>query len=171
MGTDDHEEAGWIQRVLIGRNPKRTLVRILVLVLTSFVVFKFVLLPIRVQGISMLPTYHDGNINFINRLAFKLREPRRGDIVGIRYSGPHALLLKRIIALPGETLTFRHGQAFINGVPLDEPYLKRPCTWDIPSEVIRPDSYYVVGDNRDMPEGDHTKGQARRERIVGRILL
>ena len=55
----------WLQRVLIGRNPKRTLVRIVVLVAVCFVVFKFVLVPIHVDGGSMLPTYKANGVNFV----------------------------------------------------------------------------------------------------------
>jgi signal peptidase I len=171
MGNESQKEPGWLQRALVGRNPSVTLLRIFILISVTFVVFRFVLLPIRVEGISMLPTYKDGTINFINRLSYARHEPQRGDIVGIRYSGTSALLLKRIIALPGETLSFQEGRAYINGQLLDEPYLKRRCDWTIPPETIGPDKYYVVGDNRAMPHLDHTKGQAARERIIGKVVL
>ena len=59
-----------------------TLLRIVVLVVTCFVVFRFVLLPIRVDGGSMLPTYKEHGINVINRVAYLFHEPRRGDVVG-----------------------------------------------------------------------------------------
>src|SRR5277367_6731550 len=106
----------------IGRHPKATLARIIVLVVTCVVVFKFVLLPIRVEGISMLPAYKDRSIQFINRLAYVGREARRGDVVGIRLAGtnvfyrtPGVMYMKRIVGMPGETVAFARGHLLIDG--------------------------------------------------------
>jgi len=161
----------WLRRIVIGRNPKLTFARILLTIVVFFLVTHFALLPIRVEGVSMLPTYHENQVNFVNRLAYLRSEPKRGDVVGIRLAGPSIMFLKRIIALPGETLEFRQGQAYVTGQPLPEPYIKYPCQWDIDAETLGPDEYYVVGDNRSMPHADHTKGKAGRGRIVGKILL
>ena len=91
----------WWCIVLIGRRPKRTLVRIGVLVSVSFVLFRFVLAPIRILGPSMLPTYRKGQVHVINRLAYLFHEPRRGDVVAIKYTGEHVMRLKRIIRFMG----------------------------------------------------------------------
>jgi signal peptidase I len=174
MGTnaDAAQEPSLLTRVLIGRKPKRTLVRIVVLVVVSFLVFKFVLLPVRVEGGSMLPTYKDKGVNFINRQAYLFHEPRRGDVVGIRLlAGGHIMYLKRIVGLPGETVAFHNGCLYIKGKLLDEPYVKLPGDWEREPEQDGPDQYYVVGDNRDMPWGDHIHGRATRDRIVGKVLL
>src|SRR4051812_3823764 len=103
MGTtaDNPQAPSWVRTMVIGRNPRRTLVRILIMVVTCFVVSKFVLLPIRVEGISMLPTYKERGVNCINRLAYIFHEPRRGDVVAVRLAGQHVMLLKRIVGLPG----------------------------------------------------------------------
>jgi len=155
----------------MGRHPKATLVRIAVLVVTSFVVFKFILLPIRVEGISMWPTYRDRSWNFVNRLAYLRHEPQRGDVVSIRLAGPHVMYLKRIIGLPGETVAFANGRVLINGEKLNEPYEKSPCDWNSPPVVLGPKEYYVVGDNRTMPPELHKHGEIMRSRIVGKLLL
>jgi signal peptidase I len=147
------------------------MVRIVVLVAMCTVIFRFDLLPIRVEGVSMLPTYRDHGIHVINRLAYISHPPRRGDVVAIRYSGIHLMLMKRVVGLPGESIAFREGQLFINGQALEEPYVKNSCDWEIPAETIGPDEYYVVGDNRSMPEADHTKGRAQLSRIVGKLIL
>ncbi|HWX19395.1 MAG TPA: signal peptidase I [Candidatus Binatia bacterium] len=172
-GTNDKNapSAGWGQRVLIGRDPRWTVLRIAILVVVSFVVSKFVLLPIRVQGISMEPTYKDHRVNFVNRLAYVFHEPRRGDVVAIRTSDEHIMYMKRIIGLPGETVAFHERHAIINGQALDEPYVKQSSDWERPTEPVGPDEYYVVGDNRSMDWDEHTQGRAKRERIVGKILL
>jgi len=172
-GQSNHQprSASWLQIVLIGRNPKITLVRVAVLIVTCFVVFRFILLPARIEGISMLPTYKDRSVNFVSRLAYRWHEPRRGDVVGIRLAGPHVMYMKRIIGLPGETVAFVDGRVLINGEVLDEPYEKTPCDWNCPPVKLGPDEYFVVGDNRTMPSENHVFGKASRDRIVGKALL
>jgi signal peptidase I len=167
----------WLQRVLIGRRPELTLIRIFVLVVICTLTFKFVLLPIRVEGISMEPTYHDHRVDCVNRLAYVGHDPQRGDVVAIRFSDPGPLsrpsemLMKRIIALPGETVSFHDGHAYIDGRLLDEPYVKNPCDWEHGPIHCGPNQYYVVGDNRSMPFEFHTQGRADRDRIIGKVLL
>jgi len=166
------DRPGWLKRVAIGRNPRVTFVRIGILVVTVCLLRWFVFVPIRVKGFSMFPTYKDGQVNAVNRLAYMFHEPRRGDVVAIRYSGPHMMLMKRIVGLPGETISFRHGYVVINGRQLDEPYLKElPNDWEQERRTLGPQEYYVVGDNRSMPLIDHYEGRAERKRIIGRVLL
>jgi len=160
-----------LRRVIIGRNPRRTLIRMAVWVLAVVLLSKFALLPIRVQGISMMPTYKANSINFVNCLAYRFHSPRRGDVVGIKLAGIHVMYLKRVIGLPGETIYFHNGQVFINGEALDEPYVIYPCNWEHDPEQIGPDEYYVVGDNRSMDFSLHEQGRSSRDRIVGKILL
>jgi signal peptidase I len=162
----------WWQRALIGRNPKRTLVRIVILVVACVVIRGFVLLPVQVEGGSMLPTYQDRGIHVVNRLAYLFHEPRRGDVVAIRTeAGEHVMYLKRIIGLPGEAVAFHEGRLYINGQPVDEPYVKLLGTWEHEPQPVGPDQYYVVGDNRGMSWSDHTQGRAPRSLIVGKVLL
>jgi signal peptidase I len=161
----------WLRIALVGRNPKVTLVRIVVLVASCFVVFKFILLPVRIEGVSMLPTYKENSVNFVNRLAYLRHGPQRGDVVGIRLAGPHVMYMKRIIGLPGETVAFVTGRVLINGEALDEPYEKLSCDWNLSPEKLGPDEYYVVGDNRTMPPRYHVQGIASRDRILGKLLL
>jgi signal peptidase I len=179
----------WVRIAVMGRNPKATLARVAVLIVTCFIVFKFILLPIRVEGISMLPTYKNHSIHFVNRFAYLWHEPRRGDVVGIRFSRaetkattgiqkavrwlepPHIMLLKRIIGLPGETVAFENGRVLINGEVLDEPYEKYDCDWNLPPKELGPDENFVVGDNRSMSLEGHTLGRPQRSQIVGKLLL
>jgi signal peptidase I len=164
-------EAPWWRVVLVGRNPRRTFVRIVVLVAVVFLGRRYVLLPVRVAGISMMPTHRDGQIKLINRLAYKLGKPQRGDIVAIRFAGEHLMLMKRVIGLPGETVAFQGGVLMINGKPWQEAYVKLSCDWEIAPVMVGPGEYYVAGDNRSMPPRDHTKGKAPLHRIVGRTFL
>lgn len=161
----------WLRVLAIGRRPKATLIRIAVLVAVCFVTFKFILLPIRIQGISMLPTCHDHQFNCVNRLAYLRHRPQRGDIVSVQLAGRSIMFLKRIIGLPGEMVEFHHGHAYINGQLLDEPYLKFPSNWEHEPIQCGSDQYYVVGDNRSMPFNEHTQGRAEVGRIAGKLFL
>lgn len=157
--------------LVFGRNLKWTLLRAAVLAVGCVVVLEFLVLPIRIEGISMQPTYADRSINFINRLAYLSHAPRRGDVVGIRLAGYHVMYLKRIIGLPGDTVAFVGGRVLINGGLLDEPYEKLSCDWDYGPVKLAPDEYFVVGDNRSMPVEDHYFGRCERNRILGKVLL
>lgn len=161
----------WVHVIVFGRNPRNTLIRIVLLVVTVVVLVNFVLLPIRVTGISMWPTYKDRSFNLVNRLAYARHEPKRGDVVSIRYAGMHVMLMKRIIGLPGETIAFSNGKVLVNDRPLDEPYEKNECDWNVPPVTLKADEYFVVGDNRTMPVENHVFGVVERGHIVGRVIL
>lgn len=165
----------WL-RFVFGRNPAWTIVRILFVVFASIVLFKFILFPIKVTGESMFPTYRDGQIKFVNRLAYSKNPPKRGDVVAVLWNetaGKEVLLLKRVIGLPGETFQVLNGEVLINGAPIEEPYAngKLPATSKnrlgytdpIP---LGPSEYMVVGDNRNI-----TDGFIRKEhQILGKVL-
>jgi len=119
----------------------------------------------------MLPTYKENGVNFVNRLAYLFHEPRRGDVVAIRMlAGGHVMYMKRIVGLPGETVTFHQGRLYINGQPLDEPYVKLRATGPRTCAGWA-GSVLCCGDNRDMPWDDHEKGRPTRDLILGKILL
>jgi signal peptidase I len=185
----------WLRTILIGRKPKWTLIRIAFLVATCYIIFGFLLLVIRIEGPSMLPTYSTGRISVVNRLAYFRHEPRRGDIVAIRLSGseyngrefvhdllrvrlnfdrltrPSLMYMKRIVGLAGETVEFVGGRLLIDGKVLDEPYVKSRYRWEMSPRKLGLDEYFVVGDNRTMAIDDHEHGVPQRNHIVGRVLL
>jgi signal peptidase I len=159
------------RQIVFGRNPRRTAVRVLVLAAVCFITFRWVLIPMRAEGISMLPTYQSGSLNLVNRLAYRNRKPSRGDIVAIRLAGPHVLYVKRIIALPGERISITAGQVYVNGTPLIEPYVRNRNPWDVPEVTLTSREYFVVGDNRGMRASDHDFGRVDVSRILGRIVF
>ena len=159
------------RRLVFGRDPRRTAVRILVLASVSLITFRWVLLPIRAEGISMLPTYQSGSLNLVNRLAYSSRTPSRGDVVAIRLAGPHLVYVKRIIALPGERLSIAKGQVHVDGVPILEPYVKNRRPWDVPEVTLTPREYFVIGDNRGMRAADHDFGRVDVSRIIGKVVF
>ena len=160
-----------LRRLVFGANPRRTTIRIGVLAVVSVVVFGWVLIPVRAEGISMLPTYESGSFHFVNRLSFVAAAPTRGDVVGIRFSGPHVLYIKRIIGLPGEQIAIANGTVLIDGRPLDEPYVQRRAPWNVPQTRLGGDEYFLIGDNRGMRAEQHDFGRAPRWRIVGKLLF
>jgi signal peptidase I len=160
-----------VGRLIFGENPRRTTVRILILAAVSVVTFGWILIPVRAEGISMLPTYRDGSLNLVNRLAFVMQQPQRGDIVAVALAGPHVVYIKRIIGLPGERLAIADGVVRINGTPLDEPYVRNRSNWTISEVQLGPDEYFLIGDNRGMREEEHDFGRAPRSRIIGKVLF
>ena len=145
--------------------------RVLLLIVASIGIFGWVLIPVRTDGISMEPTYESGRINLVNRLAYLSSSPARGDVVAIRLAGLHVLYIKRIIALPGERISFNSGEVRIDGVPLNEPYVHFRRGWELPEVRLGPAEYFVVGDNRGMFAADHTFGRVDAVRIVGRVVF
>jgi signal peptidase I len=143
------------------------LLRVAGVALSAFLIFTYVLIPIRIQGSSMEPTYHTGSINFCFTLSTLFAKPQRYDVVAVRLAGQRIMLLKRVVALEGERIEFRHGKLLVDGDPIDESYVRYPCDWNLPSRQVEPGFVYVVGDNRSMPIGDHYFGQASIKRIVG----
>lgn len=164
---------GWL-RFIFGKRPGLTVARILFLIFVSLIVFKFVLLPIRVTGESMYPTYRNGQVRFVNRLAYTWRKPERGDVVAVEFRGKEVLLLKRIVGLPGERFHVFNGEVYINGEKLKEPYAHGKILSQTNKELgstreaitLGPTEYMVIGDNRYISEG-YFKDQ---KQIVGKVL-
>ena len=158
------------RRLVFGSNPRRTFVRIVVLAAVAFVTLRWILIPVRAQGISMLPTFESGKLHFVSRIAYAFGPPARGDIVAIRLAGPHVLYIKRVVALPGERVRIVEGQVQINGVGLDEPYVRNRRPWDTEEVQLSSREYFVAGDNRGMAAGDHDFGPVDAERIIGKVV-
>ena len=177
------KSVSWLRAIAVGRNPKWTLLRVLIWAAVCVFVFKVMLVHVRVDGISMLPTCPDQAKYWVNRFAYIWHKPQRYDVVAVRFvpadgaisrlEPPHVMLLKRIIGLPGETVAFENGRVLINGKVLDEPYESEdyPCYWDRPPVTLGSNEYFIVGDNRSMPWQDHTFGVRNRDLIVGKARL
>jgi signal peptidase I len=165
------EQGSLIRRIMIGKSPRRTLRVTLLLALLTFVVCRYVVLPVRVQGLSMEPTFHNRSIHLAYMLAYARHDPRRGDIVLISMSGRGTMYMKRVLALPGERVSFMGGQLFVNGDSINEGYLKEGGSWTMPEMSLRSDEYFVAGDNRSVNISYHTLGSVYRSDILGGILF
>ena len=118
----------------------------------------------------MEPTYHTGDVNFCWRPTYLFSNPKHHDIVAVRFAGQKIMLLKRVVALEGETVEFLNGELFINGKKLHEPYVTYPCNWNLPPRTVKKEHVYVVGDNRNVPIQKHDFGQTQLNRIIGALL-
>ncbi len=149
---------------------KLRLIRIAVISTTAWLFFSYVLVPLKIQGKSMEPTYHDGGFGFCWRQRFLFSPPDYGDVIAIRFSGRSVVLLKRVVALAGDTVEFRRGSLYVNGRQVGEPYVKYRLDWNLPPRTVKPGRVYVIGDNRGVPMSRHHFGQVKMQRILGGVL-
>lgn len=141
-------------------------------VLAYLGVTRFVFLPVEVSGVSMSPTLLNGERRLVHRWMYRLREPRRGDIVAIDLPSYDDLSVKRIVARPYEKVQIKNHRVYVNEEVLDEPYLSSQVpTWSGPLRNrafrIAPDCYFVLGDNRPDSIDSRTFGAVHRRTIIG----
>lgn len=162
--------ASRLRRFLLPDLNRKFISRLLLVALTAVVVFTQILIPLRIEGRSMEPTYDDGGFNLCWRGRYLFAAPERGDVVVIRFAGQRVMLLKRIIGLAGDTVEFRNGALFVNGAWVKEPYVRSPSDWNLAPRTVEPGKVYVVGDNRTVQMDRHHFGQVEQERIMGGVL-
>ena len=125
-----------------------------------------------VEGPSMKPNLHEGQFLVVNKLAYRLGEVERGDIVVFHYpNAPQRDLIKRVVGLPGDRLEIVRGQVWINGQPLDELYVLEQGSDSHPTTVIEPDRVFVMGDNRNNSNDSRRWGSLPILSIVGKPVL
>jgi signal peptidase I len=158
----------------LGRRLLRVLGELLQTALIAFLLFIVVNLitaRIRVEGISMEPSLHDGEFVVVNRLTYRWKEPERGDVVVFHFpSDPRRRFIKRVIGLPGETVTIRDGQVLINGFVLEEPYLDEEPRYH-GEWRIAPNEVFVLGDNRNNSSDSQNWGPLDINEIIGKAML
>ncbi len=163
--------ASGLARLVVGANPKRTLVRSLVLVVLGWLLISYGILSVRGSGPSMSPTIGDGQLMVVDRISYKVRRPRRGEIAAVTWEGEgRAVLIKRILAGPGDTIGIADGLVDVNGVLINEPYVQQRARWQMAPTLLGADEYFVVGDNRGMPMAQHTFGRVDRDRLIGPVV-
>jgi len=131
-----------------------------------------------VEGVSMEPNFHTGELVAVDRATYLFGTPARGDVVVLRFPGDpdHRKYIKRLLALPGETIEIREGSVYVNGEQLEEPYLDtgeltyetlpNKATWTLGEE-----EYFLIGDNRDNSSDSRTWGPASKRFLIGRAIL
>ncbi|MCX6035985.1 MAG: signal peptidase I [Chloroflexi bacterium] len=153
-----------------------------------FLVINVISARVRVEGFSMLPTLDNGEYVLISRLAYKIGEYHRGDIIVFRppmypdapfwqrrfglpgFDDNYEDYIKRIIGLPGETVRIANGSVYINDVPLKEPYIAAPPDysneWAVPEGQL-----FVLGDNRNNSADSHAWGFLPEANVLGKALV
>ena len=136
-----------------------------------------------VFDVSMQPTYQEGDFILVNRLSYLFEAPKQGDLIAFYSPGSsHQLLtnpffpeysmqyIKRIIALPCDTVEIKDQVVLINSQPLAEPYLQEPPRYSFAEITVQAGSYFVLGDNRNCSDDSHRGWFVRSEDMIGKIL-
>ena len=134
---------------------------IVVVISILLIVYLFLAQPHQVNGLSMYPTFDNGDYLFTDKVSYRAGKPKRGDVVVFRApesaqcpTGTGCDFIKRMIGLPGETVEVKGNGIFINGEKLEEPYVSldnQTLSGIFTSRgpvVLGPNEYFVSGDNR-----------------------
>jgi signal peptidase I len=141
-------------------------------ILLSVILFlgiNYVSARIRVESISMQPTLYEGNFVLVNRVAYRLGEAHRGDVIVFRYplDPDKEPYIKRVIGLPGDEVRIEGGNVYVNGIAQSETYIKaHPSyagSWDVPEN-----SLFVLGDNRNNSSDSHSWGFVPLDNVIGK---
>jgi len=138
------------------------------IVVLGAVLIRFVVgTPYTVEFDSMAPTLAEGQEVAVNKLAYDLGEPARGDVVVLELA--EGTLVKRVVGLPGEVVEGRDGIVIVDGRALQEPYLATGVnTSSFPPVELRSDEIFVLGDNRAVSSDSRAFGPVRVDALVGR---
>lgn len=150
-----------------------------VALLVAFLVRTFVLAHFVVDGVSMATTLHDEDRVFVNKLSYRLHDPNRGEVVVLHQldGTSERDLIKRVIALPGETIEVQNCQVTIDGRNLDEPYLDPEamtpgtCGGNQPALLVPEEHVFVMGDNRGGSLDSRDLGPIGENELVGRAFV
>ncbi len=152
-----------------------TLILLVLLVVVPIRIF--IAQPFIVDGESMYPTFQNGNYLIVDELTYHFEKPQRGDIIVFRYPGnPSIFYIKRIIGLPGETVTIKNGTITIteqNGATriLNEPFISAKDTSYNMSTTLSMSQYFMMGDNRPRSSDSRVWGPLPARNIIGRVFL
>jgi signal peptidase I len=167
----------------------REVLETLVLTAVIFVLVNSITGRFKIFGVSMDNTFKTGQYIIVNRLAYKLGKPSRGDVIVFVPPGqPEATFterllgipgetdyIKRIIGIPGDTIHIENGQLFVNGTLLVEPYIFEPMSSSSTPQdwVLTENQYFALGDNRNNSQDSRAPsvGPIDIGRIVGKVWL
>lgn len=138
----------------------------------------FVAQPFIVSGASMETTFSTGQYLIVDQLSYYFEEPKRGEVIVFRYpKDPSKYFIKRVIGLPGDTITIDGGTVtitnseFPGGMVLKESYVRSMRPTSSLTEVLGTNEYFVMGDNRDASSDSRAWGVLQKDKIIGRAFL
>ena len=146
---------------------------IISLAIAAFIIV-FLYQPVKVEGVSMMPSLEDQERIFVNKFVYRLEAIERGDIVVFRYPrDPSKSYIKRVIGLAGDHIRVDGGQVYVNGEALDEVYVPPAYTdaRSFPELTVPPGSYYVLGDHRSMSSDSREFGPVDQSFIYGKAVF
>jgi signal peptidase I len=149
----------------------RDVLETLVLAALLFIAINAVSARIRVDGSSMVPTLTNGQFVMVNRLEYKFGDPAHGDVIVFHYPrDPEQEYIKRIIGLPGDTVSINNGDVYVNGQELNEPYIAATTRtrgeWEVPGG-----HFFVLGDNRNNSQDSRNFGFVSDENVIGKAIF
>jgi signal peptidase I len=154
---------------------KNILREILITIILALIIFFAARATIQTYVVvmtSMEPSFHEGQRLVVNKVVYIFGEPERGDVVIFRAPNQqHDDFIKRVIALPGDTVEVKDRAVYVNGIKLDEPYIKSPPTYNMAEITVPDDDYFVLGDNRNNSNDSHYGWLLPRENIIGKAWL
>jgi signal peptidase I len=170
------------------REPQRTkmnpflewIIVVAVAITSALLVRAYVVQQFAVEGESMLNTLQDGDRVLVNRLSYRLHDPRRGDVVVLKRFDGNATerdLIKRVIGLPGETVEVRGCIVYIDDQELKEPYIdpeiqqRDGCGSDQAPIEVPDDSVFVLGDHRGKSSDSRAFGPVADDFLIGRAFV
>lgn len=171
VSTDSLEGEALPSQPSPGKSLLREIIETVLLTVLIYVAVNFATGRFRIEGSSMEPSMHPNQYVLVDKISYMLSDPKRGDVVVFNF--PQATerdFIKRIIGLPGETVSVRGGVVYVNDVPLDEPYISAPPTYEN-TWTLAPDQFFVLGDNRNSSSDSHTWGPLDRGYLIGRAIL
>ena len=128
-----------------------------------------------VREYCMEPNFQEGQQVIVNKVLYKFREPERGDVIILHPPPPYdpkaTPFIKRIIALPGDTIEVNNGAVYVNDSKLYEPYIKELPNYTVERYKIPENNYFVLGDNRNNASDSHTGWTLPRQTIIGKVFL
>lgn len=150
----------------------REIVETVLLTLLIFFAIRALIQNFRIEGTSMEPNLHDGQYLIINKFAYYLHPPERGDVVVFHYPrNPRRDFIKRVIGLPGETVEIRGKHLYIDGEELDESYALYTGNYSWAAQRLGEDEYFVLGDNRNSSSDSHNWGPLPGDAIIGKAWI
>lgn len=146
---------------------------LIIVLITALSIRLFIISPMRVDGSSMAPTLLDGERMIVEKVSYWFDGPERGDVVVCFYPNYTISCVKRVVGLPGETISITDGQIYINGEKLDETsYWQDYIYYDLEPVEIPAGTVFVIGDNRNDSKDSRNPsvGPIPYYRIVGRVI-
>lgn len=139
----------------------------------SYALRHWVVSPYRIQMSSMETTVFPDDLVMVDKVSYRLHEPRRGDVIifwppGVTTGDPY---IKRVIGLPGETVEAKNGKVYVDGKTADEPYLHGYVMPDFAATPVPQGQLFLMGDNRAVSLDSRVFGTVSMNSIVGRAMF